>query len=252
LKEVFEKGDSCHHRRVHHRRSSSSHAIRMEKVIYLAGPDCFRGDAFDHLGRMKEMAQQKGIKAMSPLDSEVDIEAADIMETIFRINLEDVDQAQVVVANVQAFRGACVDDGTAFELGVACAKGKSIVLYTPTADTPLRERMAADFTDPARALYFEQDKFPRSEDFPGAKDKAGPVNLMITEACRASKGGAIFKTYEEALDYLAREDCPCFNGPQTGLQTGQQQKQSFFGEQQQTGTSTSPLDVNGDGFNVGL
>ena len=38
----------------------------------------------------------------------------------------------------------------------------------------------------------------------------GPVNLMITEATRASKGGRILASYEECLDYLAAPDCPCF------------------------------------------
>ena len=216
----------------------------VDRTIYLAGPDCFRGDAFEHFARMKTLAQGSGLRAMSPLDSEVDIEASDIMETIFRINLQDIDECQVVVANVEAFRGACVDDGTAFELGVACAKGKSIVLYTPTADVPLRERIAADFKDEARADYFKKDEFPRSEDFPGAKDRAGPVNLMLTEACRASRGGAIFKSYEECLAYLAREDCPCFQLPK--------QKQHMFEFDGQLGaTSKSPLDVNG-AVNAGL
>jgi len=41
------------------------------RKIYLAGPDCFRSDAFAHFAAMKAAAADKGIVAFSPLDSEV-------------------------------------------------------------------------------------------------------------------------------------------------------------------------------------
>ena len=85
----------------------------------------------------------------------------------------------MVVANVEAFRGTCVDDGTAFELGFAFAKSKRIVVYTPEPDTPLKDRMAREFDSPERAAWLKSGEFPRTEDFPGCK-MPGPVNLMIT------------------------------------------------------------------------
>ena len=59
---------------------------------------------------------------------QVDINASDILTTIYVINVKDIDEADVVVANVEPFRGACVDDGTAFEIGMAAAKGKPLVM----------------------------------------------------------------------------------------------------------------------------
>ena len=59
---------------------------------------------------------------------QVDINAPDILTTIYVINVKDIDEADVVVANVEPFRGACVDDGTAFEIGMAAAKGKPLVM----------------------------------------------------------------------------------------------------------------------------
>ena len=58
--------------------------------VYLAGPDCFRCDAAEHFAKMKAMAASHGFTAFSPLDSEVNVEAPDILATIFRINLEDI------------------------------------------------------------------------------------------------------------------------------------------------------------------
>ena len=198
------------------------------------------------------LAENHNLTAISPLDSEVDIQAPEILERIFRINVQDIVEAQVIVANCEAFRGACVDDGTAFEIGYASAKGKSIVLYTPTADVPLRERIAADFSNPERAAYFQKDKFPRSEDFPGGRDRAGPVNLMLTEACRASPGGAIFKTYEECLFYLAQSDCPCFQQQETQPPPQKVQLVGVSEHNTPLGSApVSPLDVNAT-TNAGL
>ena len=69
------------------------------KKVYLAGPDCFRHDASEHFTKMKALAQRHGFEAFSPLDSEVDVGAPNILETIFRINLEDIDKADAIVAN---------------------------------------------------------------------------------------------------------------------------------------------------------
>lgn len=174
----------------------------MPLKIYLAGPDCFRADAFEHFGKMKAQASALGFEAFSPLDSEVDIHDEKITKTIFDINMQDIDKCDVVVANIAAFRGCCVDDGTSFELGAAFAKGKRIICYTPTAKVPLKERVQKDFEE--HGEWLEQEKFPRTEDFPGCKDP-GPVNLMITEAVRAGGRGAILETYEQCLELLAEE-----------------------------------------------
>jgi nucleoside 2-deoxyribosyltransferase len=53
--------------------------------IYLAGPDCFANDAFERYASMKKVAKEHGMVAMSPLDSEVDVFASDILETIFKM-----------------------------------------------------------------------------------------------------------------------------------------------------------------------
>merc|ERR1719460_2458370 len=117
----------------------------MPLKLYLAGPDVFRCDVADHFDKMKQQAAKHGFEAFSPLDSEVDIHDEKITRTIFDINMDDIERCDVVVANIVPFRGSCVDDGTSFELGAAFAKGKRIVCYTPTAGTPLKERVQQDF-----------------------------------------------------------------------------------------------------------
>ena len=121
--------------------------------------------------------------------------------------LYHIDKADAVVANCAPFRGQCVDDGTAFELGVAFAKGVPIVAYTPHAETTVKDRLDAAFADPSLAALYDQETFPRSEDFPGANDavdalqRPGPVNIMITEAIR-KQGGFIGGSFEECLVHL--------------------------------------------------
>mmetsp|Transcript_88051 Transcript_88051/g.169452 ORF Transcript_88051/g.169452 Transcript_88051/m.169452 type:complete len:200 (+) Transcript_88051:84-683(+) len=168
--------------------------------IYLAGPDVFRNDAVSHLQAMKKQAMEFGFEALSPLDSEVDVHDAAITRTIFDINMEDIDKCDVVVANIDPFRGCCVDDGTAFELGAAYAKGKRIVCYSARAREPLHDRVKADFA--RHGEFLEAERFPLVENFPGNKEP-GPANLMIVEALRKRGEGNIFETYEECLKHLA-------------------------------------------------
>jgi nucleoside 2-deoxyribosyltransferase len=82
-------------------------------------------------------------------------------------NIQDIEDADIVVANVEAFRGTCVDDGTAFELGYAFARAKRLVVYTPEPGKALKDRMADEFSSEQRASWLKQEEFPRTEDFPG-------------------------------------------------------------------------------------
>jgi nucleoside 2-deoxyribosyltransferase len=176
--------------------------------VYLAGPDCFAADASRRYDSMKKKAAACGLEAISPLDSEVNIHSPDILKTIFRINIQDIEEADVVLANVEAFRGTCVDDGTAFELGYAFAKAKKILVYTPDSTTPMKDRIAKELAEETKAKWLKKEEYPRLEDFPGCKNP-GPVNLMITEAVRSTEGGAIAKSFDECIDLIVSQQKVC-------------------------------------------
>ena len=92
------------------------------------------------------------------------------------------------MANLTPFRGACIDDGTAVEIGYGFALGKQIWGYSLFCDRSLIET--------TRLMGISiSGEFPCSEDFNLSH------NLMITEDIRLS-GGKILKSINDVLKEL--------------------------------------------------
>lgn len=105
------------------------------KKIYLAGFEVFAPDAVQRGTEMKRLCAQYGFEGCYPLDNE----AADVQQ-IFTGNTGLIDRCDIVMANLNPFRGKEPDSGTAFEVGYAWAKGKQIYGYLQDART-MRERL---------------------------------------------------------------------------------------------------------------
>lgn len=99
--------------------------------FYLAGFDVFRTDAQAQGERLKALCAEFGHQGLYPLDnaSPAGLAGADLARWIFEANLALIRQADAVVANVNNFRGAEPDSGTAFEIGFAAALGKPVWAY---------------------------------------------------------------------------------------------------------------------------
>lgn len=95
---------------------------------YLAGPDVFRPDALEWAAQARALCRAQGIEALIPLDGE-----ALSAEGIYFQNIAMIRAADVVLANLNAFRGAEPDSGTSFELGFAVALGKRVIGYVSEA-----------------------------------------------------------------------------------------------------------------------
>ena len=107
--------------------------------LYLAGPDVFRPDAAAWAGRVRELCRAAGHEALIPLDDDVPPTAA----AIYRSNLQCIAAADVVLANLNPFRGDEPDSGTCVEIGYALALGKPVIGYADDL-RPLRERLRAN------------------------------------------------------------------------------------------------------------
>lgn len=148
--------------------------------LYLAGPDVFLPDAQAWASNARELCRRHGFEALTPLDHDEDEPAA-----ICRANLDLIRKAQIVVANLNPFRGAEPDSGTTFELGFALALGKRLCGYLDSLE-PLVKRIDR----------FEGRTEPRSEERGRPTDSAGrhienfglPLNLMIAESVQLVEG----------------------------------------------------------------
>ena len=142
--------------------------------LYIAGPDVFRPDAPAWAEAIRALCRRAGHQALIPLDG-VETTA----QGIYRNNLKLIDAADVVLANLNPFRGSEPDSGTCVEIGYALALGKTVIGYVDTL-IPLRERLAADNAGEG-----------------GCRDAAGwavedfglALNLMLAVPVRLEQGG---------------------------------------------------------------
>jgi len=127
--------------------------------IYIAGPDVFRPDARAWADQVRSVCSRHGHEALVPLDGDETTAAG-----IYRNNLSLLRVADVVLANLNPFRGHEPDSGTCVEIGYALALGKPVVGYAKALPA-LRQRVGAGDT--------ADDKGYAIEDF------GLPFNLMI-------------------------------------------------------------------------
>lgn len=144
--------------------------------IYLAGFDVFRPDALEYGEELKVLCAQYGFEGLYPLDNE-----ADSAEAIFQGNLRLINSCDILLCNLNPFRGNEPDSGTCFEVGYGFAKGKRIVGYLSDGRS-LRQKLG------------ETSGGYVVEDFSMA------VNLMLGCA-----GTILTGTVKEALEWLQRE-----------------------------------------------
>ena len=104
--------------------------------IYLAGPDVFRPDAMAWANSARALCHQYGFEALTPLDHH-ETEPRKICEC----NLALIRKAQMVVANLNPFRGTEPDSGTVFELGYGFALGTKVWGYVSSSES-LLERVS--------------------------------------------------------------------------------------------------------------
>ena len=142
--------------------------------IYLAGPDIFRPDVEDWIAHARETCRRHGFEALTPLDHG-ETEPKAILEG----NLDLIRKAQIVVANLNPFRGLEPDSGTAFEMGYALALGKKLWGYIDSNE-PLLERI--------RRIEGHPSDSQRDHDGMAIEDFGLPVNLMLAVSTHLVEG----------------------------------------------------------------
>ena len=135
------------------------------KKIYIAGFDVFKDDAIKIGNKYKEICKLYGFMGLYPLDN-----TFSSSNLIFKGNVGLINESDIIVANLNNFRGQTMDDGTAFELGYGYALGKLLYGYMDDDRSMIR-----------KIGYKDSDGY-NVEDF----DK--PINLMIAESTNIVKG----------------------------------------------------------------
>ena len=141
------------------------------KKIYIAGPDVFKKDSVEIGKAYVKLCATHGFKGFYPLDNVIDFnqEKKKIAMDIFVANKNLIDICDIVIANLNAFRGKEADSGTIWECGYAFAKGKVVYGYMEKTN---------DYIDNFSSLK-EQGGLFFDEDENFVEDFSHPINLMI-------------------------------------------------------------------------
>ncbi|HMV41596.1 MAG TPA: nucleoside 2-deoxyribosyltransferase [Leptospiraceae bacterium] len=165
------------------------------KKIYLAGPEVFLPDSFAVLNQHKEICKRYGYLGLSPFDGEVTTEVGlHRAKKIYLENCKLIREADIVLANCNSFRGALMDDGTAFEIGYAKALGKKIFGYINKREPlpNLVEKVVPTVAHPS-GYRMDSQGYLLNEDF------GNSINLMLEFSILESGGELVEGSFEDAL-----------------------------------------------------
>lgn len=169
----------------------------MSYALYLAGPEVFLPDADAVVDEQRRICRELGLVPISPADKGLDDgdQTLPIPDRIFANNIDMIEAADAVVANIDPFRGPDPDAGTAFEVGYAHGRGKPIYLWTEDTSTASQrvERLHGPLHTRADGALADRDGL-MVENF------GGPVNLMLV-----SPATTVFGSFEDCIRRVAAD-----------------------------------------------
>jgi nucleoside 2-deoxyribosyltransferase len=162
------------------------------KKIYIAGPDVFEKDSIEIGKELVALCAKYGYEGLYPLDNVVDFSQSKhkIAQDIFDANVRMIQEADIIIANLNRFRGKEPDSGTVWECGYAYGLGKKVYGYLASTQ---------EYIDTFEA----SEKFQEGENFFDVdgrliEDFAHPLNLMLVSSMHIVEGN-----FESVLKQLS-------------------------------------------------
>jgi|GEM_PF-204717 len=209
-------------------KGGSSMPLSHTPTLYLAGPEVFLPNARDYAAQQRALCEHYGFRPLHPLDNGA-IDGPQSVETLARLydtvqlyrqsplpaltalpsaamrcamhiylgNIAYLRACDIVVANCNAFRGALIDDGTAYELGLANGLGKPTYGYID-ATIPAVQNVVQRYpcTLQPDGIPIDQDGYLVIDDFGTA------INLMLECGMLLGGGRLIAGGFAECLQAL--------------------------------------------------
>lgn len=122
--------------------------------IYITGPDVFRKNSKEYFEGISALLKESDHEALIPLYP--DTHSA---QKIFELNCLKIRECDVILANLNQFRGIEPDSGTIWELGYGHSFGKKIIGYDKNTET-LAEKTSKYFYMEKNKVVTENTIFP--------------------------------------------------------------------------------------------
>lgn len=104
-----------------------------KEVLYIAGPMCFYEDGYPRWYVMRDRAKIKGYDVVMPSDNQLTMDPVNLNNNaiaIFDNCAKCMNESTAIICNLEFYRGADVDGGSIYELGMAYARGMHCYCYT--------------------------------------------------------------------------------------------------------------------------
>ena len=163
------------------------------KKIYIAGPDVFEVDSVEIGKQLVSLCNSYDFIGLYPLDNIADFsqEKHKIAQDIYEANVAMINEADIVIANLNSFRGKEADSGTVWECGYAYAMGKKVYGYMNSTNEYI-DSFTDDEKTKKETVFLDKDN-RMIEDF------KHPINLMIACSCL----NIIEGTFEDVLKAIS-------------------------------------------------
>ena len=181
----------------------------MIRTVYLAGPDVFLPDAASVGRRKVDLCRRHGFEGLFPLDNDVPAQCSPVERgiAIYRANVELMERADAVVANLTPFRGSSADAGTVFELGYFAAQAKPIHAYSSDVRA-FAERTRQQLGLPTGAEFDHEgvaiEDFDMADNLMLAGAVAAAGGVWVARVAAPGRQIAAFEAFEECLAGIAR------------------------------------------------
>ena len=164
----------------------------MIKRVYIAGPDVFEKDSIQIGKKYVELCKEYGFEGLYPLDNVIDFKQnrQKIAQDIFQANKKLIDSCDIVIANLNSFRGKESDSGTVWECGYAFGLGKEVYGYLNRDTSYLQEFKEGELIEENGTFYDLNNRVIEDFDY--------PLNLML--ACSIKE--IIIGDFEKVLASL--------------------------------------------------
>ncbi len=160
--------------------------------IYIAGPDVFEKNSIEIGKEYCKLCEKYGFKGLYPLDNVIDFNQnkQKIAQDIFIANKNLIEECDIIVANLNSFRGKESDSGTVWECGYGFALGKKVYAYLSREGNYINQFTKNEIILEDGIAYDLDGKVIENFDY--------PLNLMIS--CSVEK--IVVGGFEDLLSQL--------------------------------------------------
>lgn len=164
--------------------------------LYLAGPEIFLPNAIEYANQQRALCEKYGFIGLHPMDNNIDLGQRSMKTAlkVYQCDVRQVRECDIVVANCNLFRGALMDDGTAYELGYGNALGKPSYGYiNKKIGYVNRVTQNYPWCEIERGVRADKDGYLLLDDF-GAE-----INLMMQCGMTTNGGRLVIGDFESCL-----------------------------------------------------